>query len=213
MPRIYPEIYVERGLTAAVKQVNARRKKKGKRPHGKSTTITVTDMEVLQFPLGRFFVRSSNLERIPMSKGWSRDALLRLDERCREGREAKGRVLWGVWERINETMTVAALSYHWIADGEIEITSFEATTEVGDKRALIEQIMITVAERIAIETSNGKKARLTWEVHRDHASRIKNKLKFTTAGKSNVKSRVILARVADEETLQQARASVAGYSS
>lgn len=205
MGQIFSEIYVDRRLSTKLRKVNARRKKKGKKPHGKQTTITVRDMEVLRFPVGKFYVRSSDLPCIPLSKGWSSGALRRLDDRRREGGEEKGRLLWGVMETLTEKTTVAALTYHYVHDGEITITSIEATTELSDKRPLIEQAMTIAAERIALETCNGAKGRVLWEVRRDEASRIKDKLGFHEHSKATAKSRVVLARDADVASLKAAR--------
>jgi hypothetical protein len=203
----YSEIKVDRDLVGtALRRANERRRKKGKKPLGRMTTITIRDMKMGEIAGGSFYVRSSNLQPVPeLSGGWSSGARQRLEDRLREGRCEKGRVLYGVLETINnDPMTIAALTYHYEHSGEIEITSIEATGELNDYRAKIEQTLTIAAERIAIKTSNGQKGRLLWKTSRDGASRIKEKLGFRELTRE-ANNRVVLVRDADVESLKQAR--------
>jgi hypothetical protein len=190
--RFYPEITIERGLTARLKKAHARRRKKGGRPREDPTTITVRDMSIGQVAAGRFFVRSSNLDTPPLAAGWSAGARARLENRRRDGDgEAKGRVLYGILETTTETMVVAAVCYHIASGGQIVILSLDATTELNDYRAKLCQLLVIAVDRIALEKSGGKPCRVRYEASREDARWARDNLEnFRTAGRE--KNRVIL---------------------
>lgn len=181
MGAFHPEIDIRKsGVRRLVKHTRIPKKKQTGRAADEMTVITIRSMPVGPVAGGMVVVRSCNTFTPTLGSGWSKLAKARVEKRLRDSDGGKkGRVLFAELQCVNAApVVVAAMCLHIERSDELEISSFEITTDLVTHREKLFDAMLIAVERIACEHNKGRPATVLINVSKDDASWYRDHFDF-----------------------------------